>query len=34
LIGEQFGNTFGIVYKYQFATSSFEKVGKFFIMGD
>jgi hypothetical protein len=33
LIRDQFGNTFGIAYKYQFATFSFEKIGQLLIMG-
>jgi hypothetical protein len=33
LIREQFGNTFGMAYKYQFATFSFEKIGQLLIMG-
>jgi hypothetical protein len=33
LIREQFGNTFGMTYKYQFATLSFEKIGQLLIMG-
>jgi hypothetical protein len=33
LIREQFGNTFGMTYKYQFATFSFEKIGQLLIYG-
>jgi hypothetical protein len=32
-IREQFGNTFGMTYKCQFATFSFEKIGQLLIMG-